>query len=205
MLAKFYLIVDDVHWLEKLLPLGLKLVQLRIKNQPDDIVLNQILQAKKLCQQYQCQLVINDYWQLAIEAGCDYIHLGQEDLKTADLSKIKQANIKLGISTHTLTELSIALSCKPDYIAIGPIYETTLKKMPYAPQGLERIHQWKQLIGSCPLVAIGGIKVENASSIFQAGANSIAVVTDVLYNADPAKRLRQWLQFDIGDDFNGKI
>ena len=205
MLAKFYLIVDDVHWLEKLLPLGLKLVQLRIKNQPDDIVLSQILQAKKLCQQYQCQLVINDYWQLAIEAGCDYIHLGQEDLKTADLSKIKQANIKLGISTHTFTELSIALSCKPDYIAIGPIYETTLKKMPYAPQGLERIHQWKKRIGSCPLVAIGGIKVENASSIFQAGANSIAVVTDVLYNADPAKRLRQWLQFDIGDDFNGKI
>lgn len=201
MLDKFYLIIDDVSWLDRLLPLGLKLVQLRIKNQPDNIVFEQILQAKKQCEQYHCQLVINDYWQFAIEAGCHYIHLGQEDLISADLAKIKQANIKFGVSTHTEDELAIALACQPDYIALGPIFETTLKKMPYAPQGLARIQQWKNKIGSLPLVAIGGIKLELAENIYQAGADSIAVVTDVLFHQNPEKRLKQWLNIEKKGSF----
>ncbi len=97
-------------------------------------------------------------------------------------------------SSHDENELDNALAYKPDYIALGPIYETTLKKMRFAPQGIERITAWKLLIGDIPLVAIGGIKLEQAELIFAAGANSIAVVSDVTMNEDPDARVRAWLQ-----------
>ncbi len=138
-------------------------------------------------------MVINDYWQAAISEGADHIHLGQEDLETADVSTIKKAGLTLGISTHDHDELEIALRHKPDYVALGPIYETTLKKMRFAPQGYARITEWKKLIGKTPLVAIGGIKLEHARKIFAAGADSIAVVSDVTQNPDPERRILDWL------------
>lgn len=191
---KFYLIIDDASWLPRFLPLGLKLVQLRIKDQPESVVLQQIQQAKMLCEAADCQLVINDYWQLAIVAGCNYIHLGQEDLHTANMEAIRNAGIKIGISTHSEAELQTALAVKPDYIALGPVYETTLKKMPWQPQGLERVTQWKQIIGDRPLIGIGGVTIERAQGVYNAGADCISVVSDVLMHDNPEARLKQWLE-----------
>lgn len=192
-LHKFYLIVDSSQWLERFLPLGLKLVQLRIKDLPAEILRAEIGKAKALCAAHDCQLIINDHWQLALELGCDFIHLGQEDLATADLDQIRRAGLKLGISTHDANELSYALSLKPDYIALGPVYATQLKKMPWAPQGLEKLAHWRHLVGDTPLVAIGGMNVERAAGAYSAGADSIAVVTDVLWHKDPEQRLQEWL------------
>ena len=149
-LDPFYPIVDDCRWLERLLPLGVKLVQLRIKELAPAELRNQVNLAKTLCEQHGCQLIVNDYWQIAIELGCDYIHLGQEDLDGADLDAIRAAGIRFGVSTHSDAELERALATRPDYIALGPVYPTILKKMPWSPQGLERVTTWKQRIGDLP-------------------------------------------------------
>lgn len=195
---KFYQIIDNVSWLPRLLPVGVKLVQLRIKDKPIDNVRHQIIEAKELCEQAGCQLVVNDYWQLAIELGCDYLHLGQEDLAEADIEQIKSAGVRLGISTHSHEELDVALSVNPNYIALGPVYETTLKKMPWQPQGLDRVREWKQKINdvdeSIPLIGIGGLTIERAEGVYKAGADCISVVSDVLMNDNPESRLRQWLE-----------
>lgn len=192
MLHKFYPVVPDAQWLARLVPLGVKTIQLRIKNQPPQQIRRQLAASLEICNEYGCQLIVNDYWREAIEIGADFVHLGQEDLAAADLSAIKRARIKLGVSTHDHDELDIALKAEPDYVALGPIYETTLKVMKWAPQGLERIAEWKSLI-DCPLVAIGGLTVERAPAVLEAGADSLAVVTDVVMNADPESRVRQWL------------
>ncbi len=194
MLPPFYLIVDGAHWLERFLPLGLKLVQLRIKDRPEAELRQEIAQARDLCAAAGCQLIVNDYWRLALDLGCDYIHLGQEDLDEADVPAIKQAGLRLGISSHDRAELRRALSLEPDYIALGPVYPTILKAMRWDPQGLERVGVWKEAIGSLPLVAIGGLTVERAPAVFAAGADSCSVVTDVLRAEDPEARLSAWLE-----------
>ena len=191
--ARFYLIIDDSAWLERLLPVGVRLIQLRIKDRPLDQVRQQVKAAAALCRRAGAQLVINDYWQLAIDEQCDFVHLGQEDVQDADLMALRRAGIRLGISTHSHEELERALALKPDYVALGPVYPTLLKQMPWAPQGLERVTEWKRRVGPVPLIAIGGLTVERAVDVFAAGADSIAVVTDVLRHTDPIARAREWL------------
>lgn len=192
-LDPFYLIVDRASWLPRLLPQGVKLVQLRAKDMDEAQLRREVSKAKESCERYGAQLVVNDYWQLAIELGCDFIHLGQEDLAEADLAAIRAAGLKLGVSTHDDAELDTALAVKPDYIALGPVYPTILKKMPWAPQGLERVREWKERVGDVPLVGIGGLTIERAAGVLDAGADSVAVVTDVLLNADPEARTREWV------------
>lgn len=192
MLDRFYLIVDSADWIERLLPHGVKLVQLRVKDQPEAVVHSEIARAKRLCDAAGAQLVVNDHWRAAIEAGCDYVHLGQEDLETADLPAIRAAGMRLGVSTHDEAELERALATAPDYIALGPIYFTRLKSMRFAPQGLDKLAIWKARIGPMPLVGIGGITLERATGVLEAGADSAAVVTDITLNADPEGRARGW-------------
>ncbi len=193
-LDPFYLIVDGAAWIERLVPLGVKLVQLRIKDRPLAEIRADIQAAKVICAAHGCQLIVNDYWQLAIEEGCDFIHLGQEDLASADVGAIRKAGLKLGLSTHDETELATALAASPDYIALGPIYPTILKAMAWAPQGLERIGQWKAEIGNIPLVAIGGLTIARIAGVFESGADIAAVVTDITRNPDPESRTLEWIK-----------
>ncbi|SLN36148.1 Thiamine-phosphate synthase [Pseudoruegeria aquimaris] len=193
-LPRFYPIFDSTEWLLRALPLGVKLVQLRIKDQMPAYVRAEIRAAKGLCGEHGATLVVNDYWQMAIEEGCDFLHLGQEDLDTADLKAIKAAGIRLGISTHDEAELERALALDPDYIALGPVYPTILKKMKWHEQGLPRVTEWKKRIGSIPLVAIGGMSVERAPGVFEAGADVVSAVTDITLNDDPEARIRAWLE-----------
>ena len=192
MLPAFYLIVDDPAWLPRLCPVGLTFAQLRIKDKSLPETEKAIRDALKIARAHGCILVINDYWQQAIDAGADWVHLGQEDLDAADISALKAAGIRIGISTHTPAELERALALDPDYVALGPIYEPRGKTVDHAPQGLDRIREWKTRI-PCPLVAIGGIRLEQASDVYAAGADSICVITDVLKAADPEQRCRDWL------------
>ena len=192
-LDPFYLIVDSCAWLERLLPVGVKLVQLRIKDQPDDAVRAEVRAARTLCTAHGAQLVVNDYWRIALDEGCDFIHLGQEDLAGADIMAIRAAGCRLGVSTHDHDELDLALSIAPAYIALGPVFPTVLKQMHWAPQGVPRVAEWKSRVGDVPLVAIGGMTPERARAVLDAGADSAAVVTDVLRHPDPEGRTRQWL------------
>jgi len=190
---RFYPVIDSLTWLARLTMLGVGTVQLRAKNLAHIDALALINDALKLTAGTKTKLVINDYWQAAIEARAQHVHLGQEDLAKADVGAIRRARLTLGLSTHDDEELANALKHKPDYIALGPIYETTLKKMRFAPQGVARITEWKKKIGKIPLVAIGGITLEKAGPIFAAGANSIAVVSDITQNKNPDARVRAWL------------
>ncbi|WFP73544.1 thiamine phosphate synthase [Mesorhizobium sp. WSM4906] len=193
-LDPFYLIVDSAAWIERLVPLGVRLVQLRIKNMDEGGLRAEIRKAKTLCARHDCQLIVNDHWRLAIEERCDFVHLGQEDLQAADLPEIRTAGIKLGLSTHDHAELQTAMAARPDYVALGPVYPTILKKMKWAPQGLERVRAWKGAVAPTPLVAIGGLNPERLDGIFEAGADSAAVVTDITLNPDPEARTREWIE-----------
>jgi thiamine-phosphate pyrophosphorylase len=190
---RFYPVVDSVAWVARLAALGVGTVQLRAKDLNDSEALQLVSDALAVTQGTPTKLVVNDYWRAAVVAGAKHLHLGQEDLVDADLKAIRDAGLTLGISTHDDEELETALRARPDYIALGPIFPTTLKSMRFAPQGIARITEWKKRIGSLPLVAIGGIKLEQAPAIFAAGADSIAVVSDVTQNADPDARVRAWL------------
>lgn len=190
---RFYPIVDTVAWVERLARLGVGTVQLRAKDLAHDDALRLVREALAVTAGTGTGLVVNDYWQAAIAAGARHVHLGQEDLAEADVPAIRRAGLTLGLSTHDETELETALAQDPDYVALGPIYETTLKAMRFAPQGLERIAEWKRRVGRIPLVAIGGITLERAPAIFETGADSIAVVSDVTQNPDPDGRVGAWL------------
>jgi thiamine-phosphate pyrophosphorylase len=193
MLDPFYLIVDSAAWIERLLPHGVRLVQLRVKTEPPAVVRREIATAKQLCDAAGAQLVVNDYWREAIDLGCDFVHLGQEDLDGADLAAIRAAGLKLGVSTHDEAELARALAIAPDYVALGPIYPTILKAMAFAPQGLGRLGDWKRAIGATPLVGIGGVTLDRAPGVLESGADSAAVVTDITRSADPEARARAWV------------
>lgn len=197
-LDPFYLIVDHVAWLERLLPHGLRLAQLRIKDAAEPTLRAQVRRARDLCAQHGATLVINDHWRLALDEGCDFIHLGQEDLVEADLDAIRRAGCKLGVSTHDVRELDIALRVAPDYIALGPVFPTTLKQLDWAPQGVARVTDWKALLKDMPLVAIGGLTPERARAVLDAGADSAAVATDVLGHPDPEARMREWVAMTRG-------
>jgi thiamine-phosphate pyrophosphorylase len=191
----FYPIVPDVAWLARLVPLGVRTIQLRLKEASPERIRREIAESLEICARFGCQLIVNDYWREALALGADYVHLGQEDLAGADVPTIQAEGVRLGISTHSEEELAIALAASPDYVALGPIYETRLKVMKWAPQGLARIGDWKKRIGPLPLVAIGGITPERADGIIAAGADSIAVITDFFTHADPEARVRQWLSW----------
>jgi thiamine-phosphate pyrophosphorylase len=193
----FYPIVPDAAWVARLLPLGVRTVQLRVKDAAAETVPREIAAALGLCRQHGCQLIVNDNWREALDAGADFVHLGQEDLAGADVGALKARGVRLGLSTHSHEELATALAARPDYVALGPIYETKLKVMKWAPQGVDRIADWRRRIGDLPLVAIGGLTPERTDAVLAAGADSVAVVTDFITHADPEARVREWLALAV--------
>ena len=193
-LDRFYPIFDGPDWLDRTLPLGVRLVQLRIKDHPDAALRRDVDRARDLCRHHGATLVVNDHWRIAIEADCDWVHLGQEDLDTADIPAIRRAGLRLGISTHDHAELDRALALAPDYVALGPVYPTILKKMRWHEQGLDRVAEWRRLIGDIPLVAIGGMSVARAAGAFRAGADIVSAVTDITLDDDPETRVREWIE-----------
>lgn len=192
-LDRFYLIVGDVALLDRLVPLGVKLVQLRLKDMDEDALRRQITLGRDICAAHGAQLVVNDYWQMAIDLDCDFVHLGQEDMDSADFAALDRRGIRFGLSTHDESELDRALAKNPAYVALGPVYPTLLKKMKWGPQGLDRVRDWKRRAGNTALVGIGGLTPERLPGLFEAGADSAAVVTDIQMAADPEARCREWI------------
>jgi len=193
-LDRFYPIFDHPDWLRLALPLGVKLVQMRIKDRPEAELRPLLATSRDLCRAAGAVLVVNDHWRLALDLGCDWVHLGQEDLDEADLPVLRRGGLRLGISTHDEAELDRALSCAPDYVALGPVWPTILKKMKWHEQGLDRVRLWKDRIGALPLVAIGGLTPERAPQAFGAGADIVSVVPDLTLNPTPETRLATWIE-----------
>jgi thiamine-phosphate pyrophosphorylase len=193
-LDPFYPIVDSADWVRRLVGVGARLIQLRLKDEDDATIAAEARAALEICRDAGAILVVNDHWRVAIEVGASWAHLGQGDLdQGADVGAIRRAGLRLGISTHDDAELARALALQPDYIALGPIYPTILKAMAFAPQGLARIGEWKKRVGALPLVAIGGLNVERGKACLAAGADVVSVVTDIALNPDPEGRARQWI------------
>jgi thiamine-phosphate pyrophosphorylase len=184
----FYPVVPTAEWVERLLGWGVRTIQLRIKaadHAPDEIAreVNAAVQAGRKVA--GAQVFINDHWQLALAAGAYGVHLGQEDLDIADIDALRKAGMRLGLSTHTPAELARAHAVQPSYLAIGPIYPTTLKVMPYEPVGLERLKRWVPDAAPYPVVAIGGISLALMPGVMACGVDGVAVVSAVTLATDP--------------------
>lgn len=189
----FYPIVDSVAWLEKCIASGVKSIQLRIKGKTGDALVQEIKQGIEIANRAGAQLYINDYWQLAIDYRAYGVHLGQQDLSSADLDAIAAAGLRLGISTHSYAEMARAHALKPSYIAIGPIFHTNSKKMDFPPQGLDTLKRWRRML-PYPVVAIGGINSGNAAEVAESGVDGIAVIAAVTQAEDPAGAIRDFLR-----------
>ncbi len=193
-LPRFYPVFDSADWIARALAVGVRLVQLRAKDLPEPVLRAEIRRSLALARKCGATLVVNDHWQIAIDEDADWVHLGQEDLDDADTKAIRRAGLYLGVSTHDRDELDRALALAPDYVALGPVYPTILKKMKWYEQGLDRVTEWKRLVGDVPLCAVGGLSVERAPGAFAAGADIVAAVTDITLHSDPDARMRAWLE-----------
>ncbi len=192
-LDPFYPIVAGTDELRLLLVAGIRLVQLRIKDGSKAHRLAEIRLARELCETSRCRLVVNDHWREAIDTGCEFVHLGQDDLADADLGALRASGVRFGVSTHDDAELGIALATAPAYIAFGPIFPTASKILDWPSQGLTRLRDWRTAVGAIPLVAIGGITLDRVAEVLDAGADSVAVIGDVARHADPTARAATWL------------
>ena len=193
----FYPVVPDLDWVKRLLPTGIHTIQLRLKDKSRAELTRAIAEANALCRRADVRLFINDHWKIACNEGAYGVHLGQEDLDTLtpeDLDWMRASGLRLGVSTHSYEEAARALSLRPSYVALGPIFETTCKSMNFGPQGMSRVREWQELCPDVPLVAIGGLKLEHGPSILAHGAHGIAVVSDVIAHPQPEQRTRQWLK-----------
>ena len=190
----FYPVVHDAVWVQRLLGWGVRTVQLRFKaagHTPAEME-REVRAAVEAGKQVPgAQVFINDHWQLALAAGAYGVHLGQEDLtdvEGADVAALRRAGLRLGLSTHTPAELARAHAVQPSYLAIGPVYPTTLKVMPYEPVGLKQLKAWAALAAPYPVVAIGGISLDRLPGVLAClcGDNDgAAVVSAVTLAADP--------------------
>lgn len=196
-----YPVVDSVEWIERLLKAGVKTLQLRIKDKRDEEVESDVSAAIELGRRFDARLFINDYWQLAIKHQAYGVHLGQEDLETADLNAIREAGLRLGVSTHDDMEIDVALAARPSYIALGHVFPTQTKQMPSAPQGLAQLARHITRLGDYPTVAIGGISLERAPAVLETGVGSIAVVSAITQTTDWQAATAQLLQLaGAGDE-----
>ncbi|MDI7492653.1 thiamine phosphate synthase [Cronobacter dublinensis] len=196
-----YPVVDSVEWITRLLEAGVRTLQLRIKDKTDADVEADVRAAIDLGKRYHARLFINDYWRLAIKHQAYGVHLGQEDLLTADLNAIRAAGLRLGVSTHDDMEIDVALAVRPSYIALGHVFPTQTKQMPSAPQGLAQLAAHVQRLGDYPTVAIGGISLAHAPAVLETGVGSIAVVSAITQAADWRAATQQLLELaGVGDE-----
>lgn len=196
-----YPVVDSVEWIARLLEAGVHTIQLRIKDKHDEDVETDIIAAIKLAKQYEARLFINDYWQLAIKHHAYGVHLGQEDMDVADLDAIRDAGLRLGLSTHDNMEMDRARALRPSYIALGHVFPTNTKQMPSSPQGLVQLAEHIKTLGDYPTVAIGGISMERVPAVLATGVGSIAVVSAITHATDWQTATAQLLELvGAGDE-----
>lgn len=160
---------------------------------PDGKLFRQLLDIAQECRRSGGRFVVNDRVDLALAAGAAGVHLGQEDLPAAKARNLLGPDAVIGLSTHNLRQFEEALDQPVDYIAVGPVFATATKTGGDPPLGCGFIKQVRKLT-RLPLVAIGGINPERAGQVWEAGADSAAVISDVVNHADPARRVREYME-----------
>ena len=180
-----YGVMPDADWVKRMVEAEIPTVQLRFKSEDRYKIRKQIREAVKASEGSKTLLFINDYWEEAIDAEAYGVHLGQEDMETADLEAIRAAGLRLGLSTHGYSEMVYADRFCPSYIAMGAVFPTNLKKMPTAPQGLGRLYKYAHLMNHYPLVAIGGIDESSIHAVAKSGVGSVAVVRAITQAKNP--------------------
>jgi hydroxymethylpyrimidine kinase / phosphomethylpyrimidine kinase / thiamine-phosphate diphosphorylase len=200
----FYPIVDRAEWLEALLPVGVRTIQLRIKDRNDEALEKEIRNAVAIARRFDARLFINDHWKFALKHGAYGVHLGRDDLCNADLPTLSRAGIRLGVSVRSYLDAACVTGLRPSYTAIGSIYATDSKAIDYKPVGVEEFARLRRLIRG-PVVAIGGITLEKAAELKNAGADGLAVISDVLNASDPVARAGNWLEFWNTPNLKSKV
>ena len=190
-----YVIVDSYEWIERLIHAGVKTLQIRIKDRSPEQAEEEIARCIALAKQHQVRLFVDDFWQLAIKYQAYGVHLGQEDLLTADLNAIQQAGLRLGVSTHNREEIELVLPLRPSYIALGHIFPTQSKIMPSAPQGIANLAAQVKDLGDIPTVAIGGITASHFADVLATGVGSIAVISAVTQAEDWQSTVKNLLNY----------
>jgi len=183
-----YAVVDSADWVERVLAAGVRSVQLRIKQAPPERLSQEVLCSVRAARKVDAQLFINDHWELALEHGAYGVHLGQGDLLTADLDALRNAGLRLGLSTHSYWEVCRAHAWAPSYIACGPIHATVTKEMPWWPQGPDNLAYWCRLLRE-PVVAIAGMDLRRSQEAVRCGAAGVAVLRGIVQASDPARAL----------------
>jgi len=190
-----YVIVDSYEWIERLIHAGVKTLQIRIKDRSPEQAEEEIARCIALAKQHQVRLFVDDFWQLATKYQAYGVHLGQEDLLTADLNAIQQAGLRLGVSTHNREEIELVLPLRPSYIALGHIFPTQSKIMPSAPQGIANLAAQVKDLGDIPTVAIGGITASHFADVLATGVGSIAVISAVTQAEDWQSAVKNLLNY----------
>ncbi|WP_321799727.1 thiamine phosphate synthase [Caballeronia sp. J97] len=182
-----YPVLPSADWVERVLDVGVGTTQLRRKTTDTTDLQREIARSVEAGSRHGARVFINDHWREAVAAGAYGVHLGQEDVQTADLNAIAKAGVRLGLSTHGYYEMLRALHFRPSYLALGAVFPTTTKVMPTKPQGLARLTRYVQLLsGRVPLVAIGGIDANVMPDVLATGVGSAAVVRAVTEAPDTA-------------------
>ena len=189
-----YAVLPDAAWVGRMAHAGVPTVQLRVKSHDPAAIAREVRAAVQAVQGTSAHLYVNDHWCAAIEAGAYGVHLGQEDMETADFAAIRSAGLRLGLSSHGYAEMVRAESLAPSYIAMGAVYPTTLKQMATAPQGPGRLAAYARLLRHLPTVAIGGISAAELGIIKASGVGSMAVVRAITAAPDPEAAARALMQ-----------
>jgi thiamine-phosphate pyrophosphorylase len=191
-----YAVLPDAQWVGRMARAGVPTVQLRFKSDDAATIGREVHAAVDAVRGTDALLFINDHWQTAIAAGAYGVHLGQEDLDAlspAQVRQIRDAGLRLGVSTHGYAEMVRADAVSPSYIAMGAVYPTTLKKMATAPQGVARLAAYARLLRGYPLVGIGGIDAVRLPQVLATGVGSVAVVRALVTAEDPEATAAQWM------------
>lgn len=188
-----YPCVETADWVARLAGEGVDSIQLRNKTLAGEALEREIAAAVGIANRHRVRLFINDHWQSAIRHGAYGVHLGQEDLDDADVGAIERAGLRLGVSTHCYREVARAHALRPSYIACGPIYETKIKVMAFAPQGLEALRRWRRILADYPLVAIGGIDAGRVGPVLATGADGVSLIRAITHAPDWAAATRDLL------------
>jgi thiamine-phosphate pyrophosphorylase len=177
---------------QKLMDAGVKLLQYRAKNAAARELWEESRTIAGAAQRAKCTFVVNDRPDVAYLAGADGVHVGQDDLDVEQARKVIGADRWVGVSTHNLEQFQRAAASSADYIAVGPIFQTSSKANPDPVVGTELLRRARSLTGK-PIVAIGGITLERAADVLAAGADSVAVISDILKAKDPGAKAHEFI------------
>ena len=180
--------------IQEFLEAGARLVQVREKHMPDDLLLKSLGPIRRACHRAGARLILNDRPRLALEAGADGVHLGQTDAPAEEARRLLGASALIGLSTHNRHQFDKALLEAPvDYLSVGPIFPTTGKEDPDPVVGLEELRRLVRRT-SLPVVAIGGIRLDRSIQTWAAGARTLAVISDICEAPSPGAQVRRYLQ-----------